>query len=169
MPPGVVPAEAATPVPAMILLNRTWRPGLATARIPTEDSPGLTPFAAMTANYVRNSLTDVLAQGYIRTARAYGINPGKLLFKYAMKNALLPLVTLLGLHLPFLISGAVVTEYIFAWPGMGSLTVNAIFAHDYPVILASSFLAAVAVVLGNQLSDFLYTLADPRISIKSSA
>jgi len=127
-----------------------------------------TPFAAMTATYVRNSLTEVLAQPYIRTARAYGIKPGKVLFKYAMKNALLPLITLLGLHVPFLISGAVVTEYIFAWPGMGSLTVNAIFAHDYPVILASSFLAALAVVVGNQLADFLYTLADPRISIKGS-
>ena len=126
------------------------------------------PLAATTAKFVRNSLVEVLSQEYIRTARAYGLKSSKILFKYATKNALLPLVTLFGLNLPFLIGGAVVTEYIFAWPGMGRTMVNAIFAHDFPVILASTFLAAVAVVLGNQLSDIIYTLIDPRIRLKNS-
>ncbi|MFQ5677398.1 MAG: ABC transporter permease, partial [bacterium] len=121
------------------------------------------PFAASTARFVRSSLSEVLNQDYIRTAKAYGIPVRKILFQYALKNALLPLVTLLGLHLPFLLGGAVITEHIFAWPGFGRITVNAIFTHDFPVILASTFLAAVAVVVGNQISDLLYFFADPRI------
>ncbi len=121
------------------------------------------PFAASTARFVRNSLAEALEQNYIRTAKAYGIKSWKILFQYALKNALLPLVTLFGLHLPFLLGGAVITEHIFAWPGLGTITVNAIFAHDFPVILASTFIAALTVVMGNQISDFLYLLVDPRV------
>lgn len=121
------------------------------------------PFTAATARFVRNSLSDALSQKYIRTAMAYGLSRRRVLFKYALKNALLPLSTLFGLNLPFLLGGSVVIEHIFAWPGLGRITVAAIMAHDFPVILASTFVAALSVVVGNQLSDLLYLLADPRI------
>lgn len=121
------------------------------------------PFAASTARFVHHSLSYVLEQDYIRTAKAYGIKSWKILFKYALKNTLLSLVTLFGLHLPFLLGGAVITEHIFAWPGLGRITVSAIFAHDFPVILASTFIAALTVVIGNQISDFLYFFVDPRV------
>ena len=123
------------------------------------------PFIAYTARFVRGSLSDVLQQDYIRTVTAYGVNRYKILFKYALKNALLPLNTLIGVYLPFLLGGAVITEYIFSWPGLGRITVNAIFAHDYPIILASGFIAAVAVIVGNLISDLLYHIIDPRIKI----
>jgi peptide/nickel transport system permease protein len=121
------------------------------------------PFIAYTARFVRTSMLEVLAQPYITTALAFGIDRKKVVFKYAFKNALLPLVTLVGIYLPFLLSGAVITESIFAWPGMGRLTVNAIFAYDYPVILAATLVAAIAVVVGNLVSDLLYCVVDPRI------
>jgi peptide/nickel transport system permease protein len=126
------------------------------------------PFIASTARFVRGSFAEVVTQNYIRTAYAYGIRPFKILFKYALKNALLPLVTLLGLQLPFLLGGAVITEYIFALPGIGTITVNAIFAHDFPVILGTCFISAMAVVFGNHVSDLLYYLADPRIRLGTS-
>ncbi len=125
------------------------------------------PFIAYTARYVRAGLIDVFKQPYIRTAHAYGIKSNRIIFRYALKNVLLPLVTLIGFYLPFLLGGAVVTEYIFAWPGMGRITVNAIFAHDYPLVLAVNSIAALTVVIGNLISDILYTIVDPRIRIKS--
>jgi len=121
------------------------------------------PLITFTSKFVRGSFSDVLNQNYIRTALAFGLNKNKIIFHYALKNALLPLATLIGLYLPFLLGGAVITEYIFAWPGMGRITVDAIFAHDYPVIIASNFVAAIAVVIGNLISDIMYTLIDPRI------
>lgn len=127
------------------------------------------PFIAYTTRFVRGSVLEVLGQDYIRTALAYGIEKKRILYKYALKNALLPLATLLGLYLPFLMGGAVVIEYIFAWPGMGRLTVNAIFAHDFPIILASNFIAALTVVVGNLISDLLYALVDPKISMQTPA
>ncbi|MFQ6112484.1 MAG: ABC transporter permease [bacterium] len=125
------------------------------------------PFVAYTTRFVRGSVSEVFAQDYIRTALAYGIKRQRLLFKFALKNALLPLTTLFGLYLPFLLGGAVVIEYIFAWPGMGRITVNAIFTHDFPVILASTFIAALTVIVGNLISDLLYAAVDPRIKIRS--
>lgn len=123
------------------------------------------PFAAYTARFVRGSLTEVLNQDYIRTAYAYGLSRRRILYRYALKNALLPLVTLSGLSFPFLLGGAVVTESVFAWPGMGRLTIDALFAHDYPLILASTWIAAISVVLGNLVSDLVYAAVDPRIRI----
>ncbi len=123
------------------------------------------PFAAYTARYIKDSMLKVLHEDYIRTAVAFGLPQRQILFKYALRNALLPTITLLGFYLPFLLGGAVVVEHIFAWPGVGRITINAIFANDFPVILASTCLAAVAVVIGNQLSDLLYYVVDPRIRI----
>ncbi|MCG8604062.1 ABC transporter permease [bacterium] len=122
-----------------------------------------TPFIAHTARFVRGSLCEVLDQDYIRTARAYGLSSYTILFRYALKNALLPLTTVFGLYLPFLLGGSVVIEYIFAWPGMGRIIVNAILAHDFPVILAGNILAAVTVVVGNLASDLVSTWVDPRV------
>ncbi|TDI84184.1 MAG: ABC transporter permease [Caldithrix sp.] len=121
------------------------------------------PFVAHTARFIRGSLSEVLQQDYIRTAYAFGIPARKVLFKYALKNAVLPLASLFGFYLPFLLGGAVITEYIFAWPGFGRITVNAIFAHDFPMILAGNFIAALAVVIGNLISDLVSKAVDPRI------
>ena len=122
--------------------------------------------AAGTARYMRSSMLDVLGQEYIRTARAKGLSEKAVIFKHAMKNALIPIVTLMGLYLPFLLGGSVIVEYVFGWPGMGRLSVNAIFARDYPVILATNFIYACLVVAGNCVSDILYGLVDPRISYR---
>lgn len=123
------------------------------------------PFIAYTARFVRGSVIEIMGQDYIRTAKAYGINNSKILYQYVLKNALLPLMTLIGLFLPFILGGSVITDNIFSWPGMGQVTVQAIFAHDYPIILASNFIAALTVVTGNLISDILYCFVDPRIKI----
>ncbi len=123
---------------------------------------------AYTARFVRGNLSETLKQDYIRMARAFGLPKRKILYKYSLKNALLPLATMLGLYFPFLIGGAVVIEYVFAWPGMGRITINAIFSHDYPLILASCFVAALAVVIGNLVSDLLYLVVDPRIKMTNN-
>ena len=116
-----------------------------------------------TARYLRTSLDEVLGQDYILAARSRGISEQRVFYHHALRNSLLPMITLLGLHLPFLLGGAVVTEFIFGWPGMGRVTVDAIFARDYPVIMATTMTAATAVVLGSLLADILYRVADPRL------
>lgn len=121
------------------------------------------PFVSYSTRFVRDKFIDIIQDPYITTARAFGLKKNIILFKYALKNALLPLITLVGLYLPFLLGGAVITEFIFAWPGMGRVTIDAIYTHDYPLILATNFIAAFAVIGGNFLSDVLYYLADPRI------
>ncbi len=117
------------------------------------------------ARYLSNSLLEVFGQDYILAARAKGLPERTVLWKHALRNGLLPVITLLGMSFPFLLSGAVVTEVIFAWPGMGRVAVDAIWARDYPVIMATTALAAVMVVLGNLLADVLYGWADPRVRI----
>lgn len=127
------------------------------------------PFIAFTAKIIRGTLLDVLGRDYIRTAKAYGLRRRRIFFKYALKNALLPLASLAGTYLPFLLGGAVIIETVFAWPGMGRITIDALFAHDYPVILATTFIAALTVVLGNLFSDLLYAVLDPRIKLGANA
>lgn len=122
-----------------------------------------TPFIAYTTRFIRDNLIKELKQPYIFAAQTYGLKRSKIVYHYALKNAMLPLVTLFGLYLPFMLGGAVITEYVFAWPGMGRITVNAIFTHDYALILATTIVAAMAVVIGNYISDMLYAMADPRI------
>jgi peptide/nickel transport system permease protein len=104
----------------------------------------------------------------VRTARAKGLPERRVIFKHALRNALIPVVTLLGLYLPFLLGGAVLVETIFAWPGMGRVIVTAIFQRDYPLVMAATFLFAVFVVLGNLLADVLYAVVDPRIRYERS-
>ncbi len=120
--------------------------------------------AAGTARYMRNRLLEVLSEEYVLAARARGLRERTVILKHALRNALIPIVTIYGLSLPFLLGGAVLIEKVFAWPGMGLLAVGAVTARDYPVILATSMMAAVLVVLGNLLADVSYALVDPRVS-----
>jgi len=120
---------------------------------------------ASTARYMRASMLEVLSLDFVRTARAKGLAERAVIWKHAARNALLPVATLLGLSIPSLVGGAVIVEYIFSWPGMGQLTLQAIFARDYPVIMATTVLSGTLVVLGNLVSDLLYTWLDPRIQL----
>ena len=120
--------------------------------------------AAGTARYMRSQLLEVLNEEYILAARARGLRERTVILKHAVRNALIPIVTIFGMSLPFLLGGAVVIETIFAWPGMGRLALSAVNARDYPVILATMMIAAVLTVLGNLLADVTYTLVDPRVS-----
>jgi peptide/nickel transport system permease protein len=119
--------------------------------------------AAAVARYMRSSMLEVIRQDYIRTARAKGLSERTVILKHALKNALLPIITLVGLYLPFLFSGAVLVESVFAWPGMGTTIVGAILQRDYPLVMGTSFLFAVMVVIGNLFADLLYAAIDPRI------
>ncbi len=119
--------------------------------------------AAGVARYMRSSLLEVIRQDYIRTARAKGVPEYKVIGRHALRNALLPIITLFGLYLPFMFSGSVLIEYIFAWPGMGRLIVDAIFKQDTPVIIGCFFAFTLIVVAGNLIADILYAVVDPRI------
>ncbi len=121
--------------------------------------------SAFVARYMRSSLLEVIRQDYIRTARAKGLPTRQVIFKHALRNALLPIITILGLQLPFLFSGSVLVETIFSWPGMGRLIVEAIFAQDTSVIIACFFVFTLLVVAGNLLADLLYSVVDPRIRL----
>ncbi len=121
--------------------------------------------AAGTARYQRAAVLEVVSQDYVRTARAKGLPERRVLLVHTLRNALLPLVTLFGLSFPFLLTGAVLVESVFAWPGMGKLAADAIFRRDYPIVLAAAIAASVMVVLGSLLADVLYAVADPRIRV----
>ncbi|UCH85169.1 MAG: ABC transporter permease [Candidatus Latescibacterota bacterium] len=121
--------------------------------------------AAALARYTRGSLLDVIGEEFIQAARAKGLAEGAIMWRHALKNALPQILTVIGLSVPFLLGGAVVVEKIFAWPGMGALMVDSIYARDYPVVLAVNFVAACMVILGNLLADLSYMVADPRIKL----
>jgi peptide/nickel transport system permease protein len=118
--------------------------------------------AAGTARFVRGAVLEALRQPFVRAARAKGLGEVRVLLRHALRNALVPVLTLLGLQLPALFSGVVFVETIFGWPGMGRITVQAVLARDYPVVMASTAVFAVLVVAGNLLADLLTALADPR-------
>ena len=113
--------------------------------------------------YQRASMIDVLDEPYVQTARSKGLPERVVLYKHALRNALLPMITLLGLQLPGLVGGAYFIEYIFSIPGMGYLGINSIFQRDYPTVMGITMLSALMVILGNLLADVLYAVADPRI------
>jgi len=119
--------------------------------------------AAGIARYTRGSMLEVIRQDFVRTARAKGLSERAVVLKHALRNALIPVITLIGLYLPFLFSGAVFIESIFAWPGMGRLIFEAITQRDYPVIMGGTLVFANMVVLGNLTADILYAVVDPRI------
>lgn len=119
---------------------------------------------AVWSRYMRSSMLEVINQDYIRTARAKGLPERQILLRHAFRNALLPMITITGLHLPTLLSGALVTETVFTWPGMGRLFLDSISYRDYPVVMGILMFTAVMVLLGSLLADLLYGIADPRIS-----
>jgi len=113
--------------------------------------------------YMRGQFLEILDEDYIRTARAKGLPEKIVIWKHAFKNASLPLITILGLSLPSIISGGVITEVIFSWPGMGRLMWQAVMARDYPLIMGDAVIAIFLTLLGNLIADVLYAYADPRI------
>jgi len=140
------------------VMDRTWHLVL----------PSLLAAAAGIAylsRYVRSQMLEVANSDYVRTARAKGLPEDDVLYRHALRNGLLPFVTMLGLLIPGLIGGSVIFETIFAWPGIGRLGYEAILARDYPVIIALNFIAAVLTLVGTLLSDLLYMVVDPRIRL----
>jgi peptide/nickel transport system permease protein len=119
--------------------------------------------AAVITRTLRSSMLEALSEDYIRTARAKGLSEGAVIRTHALKNALIPVVTVLGLQLGTLIGGAVITEYVFALPGVGRLVVDAVFARDYPLVQGVVLLIAVGFILSNLMVDLLYGWIDPRI------
>ncbi len=115
------------------------------------------------SRYMRSSMMETMTEDYIRTARAKGAGPTRVLFAHALRNALIPIVTLLGLSFGTVVSGAVITESVFNYPGMGLLAINAAFNEDIPTLLGVTFVVTVATVAGNLIADVLYAVVDPRI------
>lgn len=113
--------------------------------------------------YVRSSMLEVFGQDYLRTARAKGLKEVFVVNKHAFRNALLPIITVIGMDISLLIGGAVITEQIFQWPGLGQLTIQSIGSRDYPTLMAINVLAALSVLFSNLIADILYSVADPRI------
>jgi peptide/nickel transport system permease protein len=122
-------------------------------------------YLAVWSRYTRSSMLEVLSQDYVRTARAKGMSNRRVTYTHALRNAVIPLVTLIGLELPGLVSGALVVEAVFSWPGIGLLLYQRALAQDYTMVLGIVTFAAILVVLGNLLADVLYAAVDPRIRL----
>lgn len=118
---------------------------------------------AVISRYVRTRTIEQIDEDYVMTEIAQGASKKEVFFKSILKNSLLPLITIVGMSLPSLVSGAFITESIFGWPGLGQLGMNAIFSYDYPMIMATTMFASLLLILGNLISDILYGLVDPRI------
>ena len=118
------------------------------------------------SRYVRNSMVEVINMDYIRTARSKGLKEKTVIYRHAFKNAKIPLVTLLGMYIPSLFSGAVVLETVFTWPGIGNILINAITQRDTSLVSACLVFSAILMVLGNLLADVCYSLVDPRIKVE---
>ncbi len=121
--------------------------------------------AGSNIRYIRSSFLEILQQDYLRTAKAKGIGYKRVIWKHAMRNALLPIVTVIGMQIPMLFGGAVIIEQVFSWPGLGLMTMTAIMGRDYPVIMGVCLLSAVVVLISNLLTDILYALVDPKIQL----
>lgn len=113
--------------------------------------------------YMRSEMLEVMDRDFIRTAKSKGVPERSLLFKHTLRNALIPIITLLGFELGGLLSGAIITEYVFSWPGMGRLFIESVTNRDYPIIMAINLILATAILLGNLLADIFYAIVDPRI------
>lgn len=116
------------------------------------------------ARFIRSNMMEVIRQDYIRTARAKGLSEPAVIVRHGFRNTLIPLVTLLGLSLPWLVSGSIILEQIFSWPGMGREFLSCIQSRDYPVIMAITLMFATLIMLGNLLADVLYAVVDPRVT-----
>lgn len=141
-------------------------------RLPNLAMPTVVLAAEYIASYtrfMRSSLLDALRAEYVTTARAKGLAERRVLYRHAMKNAMLPMITIVGLSLPRLFSGAIIVETIFAWPGVGRLAYDAVLRRDEPVIMALTLLTAIVIIASNLLADVCYVALDPRISYSPSA
>jgi peptide/nickel transport system permease protein len=128
-----------------------------------------TGLIAVLSRMVRSSMLEVLHEDYLRTARAKGMPPARVILHHALRNALLPVITLLGLQLGALLAGAVITETVFSWPGIGLLMIESIQSRDYPVVQACVLLISVSYVVVNLLTDLAYAWVDPRIRLGAHA
>ena len=117
------------------------------------------------SRYMRSSMLEVVRQDYIRTARAKGLPENAVIYKHALRNALMPVITIVGLSIPMLISGSVILETVFGIPGMGQLFWASVTARDYPLVMGNLVIGAVLTLLGNMLADFAYAIVDPRIRL----
>ncbi len=122
--------------------------------------------AGVNIRYFRSAMLEILQKDYLRTARSKGVGNFLVIYKHALRNALLTVITVLGMQLPTLFGGAVIVEQVFSWPGLGLMTMSAISNKDYPVIMGVCLFSAVIVLLGNLLTDILYAVADPTIQLK---
>jgi len=118
---------------------------------------------AIIARTTRSSMLEILRQDFIRTERAKGLSEGKVIYKHAIRNAMVPVVTVIGLNFGLLLSGAILTETVFSWPGVGRLVVDAVYARDYPLVIGCILVFALVFVIVNLITDLLYTYIDPRI------
>jgi len=159
--------------PVLILVFSLWlgwlpvsgRSGLASVVLPALTLA--TGLMAVLSRMVRSSMLEVLGEDYMRTARAKGMPPRRVILHHGLRNALLPVITMLGLQLGALLAGAVITETVFSWPGIGLLTIEAIQSRDYPVVQACVLLISVTYVLVNLLTDLAYAWVDPRVRLGS--
>lgn len=122
-------------------------------------------FLAINARFTRASMIEVMGQDYIRTAMAKGLSEKIVTYKHALRNALLPLITLTGVNFGFLLAGSVLTETVFAWPGLGRLMYDSIYARDYPVLMGMLIFISITVILVNLITDIFYSILDPRVKI----
>jgi peptide/nickel transport system permease protein len=122
-------------------------------------------YLAVWSRYTRSSMLEVLAQDYVRTARAKGMSERRVIFVHALRSAVAPLITLIGLELPTLVGGAAIVEIVFGWPGIGQLALERAFEHDYTTLMGLATFTALAVVAGNLLADVLYAVADPTVRL----
>jgi len=158
--------------PVLILffsIGLGWLPVSGRGGLPHLILPAVTLGAALAAiltRMVRSSMIEELSSDYVRTARAKGVSAAGVLFRHAFRNALIPIVTILGLQFGTLLAGTIVTESIFSWPGIGRLTVQAISARDYPLLQGCILVIALSYVAVNLVTDFLYALADPRVRLQ---
>lgn len=122
--------------------------------------------AGSNIRYIRSAFLEILQQDYLRTAKAKGIGYRKVIWKHAMRNALVPIITVIGMQIPMLFGGAVIIEQVFSWPGLGLMTMTAITGRDYPVIMGVCLLSAIVVLAANLITDILYAVADPTIQLR---
>ena len=120
------------------------------------------------SRYMRSSMMETMTEDFVRTARAKGAGPQRVLYVHALRNAIIPIITLLGLSLGTIVSGAVITESVFNYPGMGLLAINSAFKEDLPTLLGVTFVVTIATIVGNLIADILYAVVDPRIRYAKS-
>ncbi len=123
-----------------------------------------TSMAGTNIRYIRSAMLEILRMDYLRTARAKGIGRFLVINKHALRNALIPVITVFGMHIPILFGGAIIIEQVFSWPGLGMMTMSAIISRDYPVIMGVYLMSAIVVLVANLLTDIIYALVDPTIT-----